>query len=167
MEVRKPIMLSSGSMSSGPGKIQKIHHSLNPGIESVMRFSESAIDNLASRIAKDFGRSAVRAQTESPTASLISSKVDALGIQPLPFPLTVRHMCSYCNCWRAWYCVCAYDQPKALSTGNGGESSFAGWPDAKWPIISGLSGGVGAKTSAEVPHIGEDIPATPAQVFFS
>jgi hypothetical protein len=131
-------------------------NSLNPGIESVMRFSESAIDNLASRIAKDFGRSAVRAQTVSPTASLISSKVDALGIQPPPLPLTVRYMCSYCHCWRAWYCVCAYDQPKALSTGNGGECSFRE-----------MYGGVVAKTSAEVPHIGEDIPATPAQVFFS
>jgi hypothetical protein len=56
----------------------------------------------------------------------------------------------------------------AASSMNGGESSFAGWPDAKWPDLGGMaSSSKGFKAGGarlEATHVGEDVPTTPAQV---
>lgn len=49
-----------------------------------------------------------------------------------------------------------------------GESSFAGWPDARWPDLSTMMSEskdikMGERRK-DAMHVGEDVPATPAQV---
>jgi hypothetical protein len=62
----------------------------NPSVQSIMRFSESGLGSLASRIAEEFAASGRRAQTVSPGGrdELASS---ARGGVSFPFPLGVSY----------------------------------------------------------------------------
>jgi hypothetical protein len=125
-----------------------------PGVQSLMGFSESGLGHLASRIANDFARSGQRRQTLSPECNLIYKEGSQLGALLFAAASTLPAV-------RRWLRFDAANSAglfarAALSTANGGDCSFSGWPDAKWPDFSRST-----LTAAAV-HTGEEAPATPA-----